>query len=92
MAPTQDMVLGCYYLTMDADAVKGQRVRVFSSEDEAILGYRLREKTGATLHELIDVEVKAWDPETESLQLERRRTTIGRVIFNQILPGPAALP
>jgi DNA-directed RNA polymerase beta' subunit len=67
VAPTQDMVLGCYYLTMDADAVKGQRVRVFSSEDEAILGYRLREKTGATLHELIDVEVKTWDAETESL-------------------------
>ena len=86
VAPTQDMVLGCYYLTMDADAVKGQRVRVFSSEDEAILGYRLREKTGATLHELIDVEVKTWDAETESLKLERRRTTIGRVIFNQILP------
>ena len=38
------------------------------SEDEAILGYRLREKTGATLHELIDVEVKAWDAETETLQ------------------------
>src|SRR6476469_10863089 len=88
VAPTQDMVLGCYYLTMDADAVKGQRVRVFSSEDEAILGYRLREKTGATLHELIAVEVRAWNPETESLQLERRRTTIRRVIFNQILPDP----
>jgi len=88
VAPTQDMVLGCYYLTMDADPIKGQRVRIFSSEDEAILGYRLREKTGATLHELIDVEVKAWNPETETLQLERRRTTIGRVIFNQILPDP----
>src|SRR5258705_2492077 len=88
VAPTQDMVLGCYYLTMDADPIKGQRVRVFASEDEAILGYRLREKTGATLHELIDVEVSAWNPETESLQLERRRTTIGRVIFNQILPDP----
>ena len=30
VAPTQDMVLGCYYLTMDADPVKGQRVRVFA--------------------------------------------------------------
>ena len=61
---------------------------MFSSEDEAILGYRLREKTGATLHELIDVEVRAWDPEAGALRLERRRTTIGRVIFNQILPDP----
>src|SRR5216110_3323857 len=84
VAPTQDMVLGCYYLTMEADPIKGQPVRIFSSEDEAILGYRLREKTGATLHELIDVEVRAWDPEAEELRLEKRRTTIGRVIFNQI--------
>ena len=88
VAPTQDMVLGCYYLTMDAEVVKGKAkpVRIFATEDEAILGYRLREKTGATLHELIEVEVKTWDLETESLRLERRRTTIGRVIFNQILP------
>jgi DNA-directed RNA polymerase subunit beta' len=86
VAPTQDMVLGCYYLTMDADPIKGQAVRIFATEDEAILGYRLREKTGATLHELIDVEVKVWDPESATLKPERHRTTIGRVIFNQILP------
>src|SRR6476646_3483997 len=86
VAPTQEMVLGCYYLTMDVVHPRSQRVRVFATEDEAILGYRLREKTGATLHELNDVEVKTWDAETETLKLERRRTTIGRVIFNQILP------
>ena len=86
VAPTQDMVLGCYYLTMDADPIKGQAIRIFATEDEAILAYRLREKTGATLHELIDVEVKSWNAETATLEVERRRTTIGRVIFNQILP------
>ena len=87
VAPTQDMVLGCYYLTMDGPAVKGKKQpRIFATEDAAILAYQLREKTGATLHELIDVEVKTWDAETESLRAERRRTTIGRVIFNQILP------
>ncbi len=88
VAPTQDMVLGCYYLTMDGPVVSGARVRVFASEDAAILGYQLREKTGITLHEPIDVEVRTWDPESASLQVERRRTTIGRVIFNQILPDP----
>jgi hypothetical protein len=56
------MVLGCYYLTMDAEVKKGRRVRVFATEEEAILGYRLREKTGATLHEPIDVEVKPGTP------------------------------
>ena len=41
VAPTQDMVLGCYYLTMDADAGQGPACpRSSPSEDEAILGYR----------------------------------------------------
>src|SRR5687767_14181453 len=88
VAPTQDMVLGCYYLTMDAAPTKSKKpVRSFASEDEAILAYQLREKTGAALHEVIDVEVQSWDAETESLREERRRTTIGRVIFNQVLPS-----
>src|SRR5438034_3205934 len=86
VAPTQDMVLGCYYLTMDAPPVKGTKVRMFASEDAAILAYRLREKTGVTLHEQAVVEVKVWDPEAGTLRVERRRTTIGRVIFNQVLP------
>jgi DNA-directed RNA polymerase subunit beta' len=87
VAPTQDMVLGCYYLTMDVVHPRSKkRVRSFASEDEAILAYQLREKTGATLHEIIDVEAQVWDAETEQLHTERRRTTIGRVIFNQILP------
>src|SRR6188472_2462854 len=87
VAPTQDMVLGCYYLTMDVAHPRSKKpVRSFASEDEAILAYQLREKTNAALHEIIDVEVQVWDAETEQLRPERRRTTIGRVIFNQILP------
>ncbi len=88
VAPTQDMVLGCYYLTMDGTGAKQKVFRTFSTEDEAILAYQLREKTKAHLHELVDVEVKTWDAESETLQIERRRTTIGRIIFNQILPDP----
>jgi DNA-directed RNA polymerase subunit beta' len=93
VAPTQDMVLGCYYLTMDATAAKSKKerekpVRSFATEDEAILAYQLRERTNAELHEIIDVEVRSWDAEAEALVTERRRTTIGRVIFNQILPDP----
>ena len=88
VAPTQDMVLGCYYLTMDGPANTDAKVCILPSEDAAILAYQLREKTGITLHEPIDVEVRSWDPESASLRLERRRTTVGRVIFNQILPDP----
>ncbi len=88
VAPTQDMVLGCYYLTMDAvETTKAKKpVRIFASEDDAILAYQSRESTGAELHEVIDTEVLQWDPEIGALRLERRRTTIGRVIFNQVLP------
>ena len=86
VAPTQDMVLGCYYLTMDGMGAKQKVFRTFATEDEAILAYQLREKTKAHLHEIVDAEVKVWDPETETLRPERRRTTIGRIIFNQILP------
>jgi len=88
VAPTQDMVLGCYYLTMDPIGKTPKKVRVFATEDEAILSYQLKEKTGVTLHEPVDAEVRVWDAETETLRAERRRTTVGRIIFNQILPDP----
>ena len=39
-----------------------------------------------TLHEPIDAEVRMWDAELEDFRPERVRTTIGRIIFNQILP------
>jgi DNA-directed RNA polymerase subunit beta' len=86
VAPTQDMVLGCYYLTMDGQDGPKKPVRLFSSEEEAILAYQLREKTAVTLHQPVEAEVLAWDPASSTLVTERRRTTIGRIIFNQILP------
>ena len=87
VAPTQDMVLGCYYLTMDADSAKRpRRVRIFATEDEAILAYQLQEKTGVTLHEPVEAEVRTWDAEAGDARARARRTTVGRIIFNQILP------
>ncbi len=88
VAPTQDMVLGCYYLTMDPIGKTPKKVRIFATEDEAILSYQLKEKTGVTLHEPVEAEVLVWDPENGGLRAERRRTTVGRIIFNQILPDP----
>src|SRR6266550_4502900 len=86
VAPTQDMVLGCYYLTMDPIGKQPKRVRLFASEDEAILSYQLKEKTGVTLHEPVEAMVQTWDPESRTLVPARRRTTVGRIIFNQVLP------
>src|SRR5687768_15298584 len=70
VAPTQDMVFGCYYLTVETPLGKGKKPRLFAGEDAAILAYQLREKTGATLHELVDVEVKSWDAEAGAFRAE----------------------
>jgi DNA-directed RNA polymerase subunit beta' len=87
VAPTQDMVLGNFYLTMDGEAgPDAPPTRRFTDEKEAVLAYQLREKTGLTLHEPIDVEVRTWDDDAGELRSERIATTVGRVIFNEILP------
>ena len=39
VCPTQDMIIGCYYLTLQRDGEKGEG-RAFSSEDEAIMAYQ----------------------------------------------------
>ena len=49
-------------------AKKKAAVRSFATEDEAILAYQLREKTGAELHEVIDLEVQGWDDEAQALR------------------------
>src|SRR5436190_7561693 len=83
VSPTQDMVLGCYYLTMDEPDPSKIKPRLFSDEDEAIRAYQLRT---VSLHQPVEAEVRSWDPETETLVTSRRATTVGRVIFNQIVP------
>jgi DNA-directed RNA polymerase subunit beta' len=83
VAPTQDMVLGCYYLTLDGPEAKGRKTRLFSSEDEAILAFQLRT---VTLHEPVEAEIRTYDDQTGTLVPSRIRTTVGRIIFNQILP------
>ncbi len=86
VAPTQDMVLGCYYLTIDRPSASGGAPRLYAGEDEAVLAYQLGEKTGLTLHEPIEAMVRVWDEEAGALVARRIVTTVGRVIFNQVLP------
>jgi DNA-directed RNA polymerase subunit beta' len=83
VAPTQDMVLGCFYLTMDKPLLEGKHPRLFSSEGEAILTYQLRE---VTLHEPVVAMVRTWDEEIGAAVERRVQTTVGRIIFNQIVP------
>src|SRR5207237_6308702 len=58
VAPTQDMVLGCYYLTLDNPEGGDRKARLFADEDEAIRAYQLRT---VSLHQPIEVEALALD-------------------------------
>ena len=80
ISPSQDMVIGCYYLTIIHDGAKGTG-RVFSSEDEAIMAYSLNQ---ITLQSPIKVRItRTFGDETGSKLID---TTLGRLIFNDALP------
>ncbi len=70
--PSQDIVLGCYYLTKSKAGDLGEG-KIFSSPDEVVLAY---ENSVLGLHAKIKVKING----------EIIDTTTGRVIFNQILP------
>jgi DNA-directed RNA polymerase subunit beta' len=74
VTPTQDMVLGTYYLTLEKPGAKGEG-KIFSSLDEATLAYDFGE---VDLHAKIKVKYEG----------ERLETTVGRLIINQRLPVP----
>jgi len=71
--PTQDMVLGTYYLTMERDDDMGEG-SCFMDDDEAIMAY---ENGAVTLHASIKVR-------RSGAQL--LETTVGRIIFNSVIP------
>ena len=78
--PTQDMVLGIYYLTLDKDNELGEG-KVFMSEDEAVLAY---DNDVVSLHAKIRVRRKmVIDGEEYSRLIE---TTVGRIILNAVIP------
>ena len=79
--PSQDMVLGIYYLTQERPGAKGEGM-VFKSVNEAILAYENQE---ATLHSRVKVRVNKTmaDGTVKTGVIE---STIGRFIFNEIIP------
>ena len=80
ISPSQDMVIGCYYLTIIHEGAKGSG-RIFSSEDEAIMAYSLGQ---ITLQSPIKVRItRTFGEETGSKLID---TTLGRMIFNDALP------
>ena len=79
--PSQDMVLGIYYLTQERPGALGEG-KVFKSVNEAILAY---ENQAVTLHSKVKVAVEKVleDGSTKNVFVE---STVGRFIFNEILP------
>lgn len=79
--PSQDMVLGVYYLTQEREGAKGEG-KFFKSVNEAIVAY---ENKIITLQSKIFVRVTK-RMEDGSLKSQIVNSTIGRFIFNEILP------
>ena len=84
--PSQDMVLGIYYLTQERPGAKGEG-KVFKSINEAILAY---ENKAITLHSKIGVRVIKTTPEGKVIT-GIVHSTLGRFIFNEILPQDLGL-
>ncbi len=84
--PSQDMVLGIYYLTQERPGAKGEG-KVFKSVNEAILAY---ENGVITLHAKIFVRVTRKTPDGEVIT-GIINTTLGRCLFNEILPQDLGL-
>ena len=79
--PSQDMVLGIYYLTQERPGVTGEG-KYFKSVNEAILAY---ENKACTLHSRIHVRMTKVNAQGEEVS-GFVESTLGRFIFNEILP------
>ncbi len=80
VSPTKDMVLGCYYLTVEKDGRKGE-AKAFSDIDEVSLAYELGQ---VDLHAKIKLRAKVLVTKRRFTKLID--TTVGRAIFNSALP------
>ena len=79
--PSQDMVLGIYYLTQEREGAEGEG-KFFKSVNEAILAY---ENKVVTLHSRIKVRMTRYDAEGNEIT-GIVESTLGRFIFNEIIP------
>ena len=79
--PSQDMVLGLYYITKPRPGAKGEGL-IFYSPEEAEIAYNERQ---AELH--AKVKVRTYDlNEQGELELKLIETTVGRILFNKVVP------
>jgi len=81
VSPTQDMVIGSYYLTIIRPGAKGEG-KVFSSMNEALMAYQ---DGDITLQSLIYIKFTGKDSEGNDYSA-LLHTTLGRCIFNEAIP------
>ena len=88
VTPSQDMVLGNYYLTMEKEGLEGEG-RVFKNANEALMAYERRE---ITLHTRIAIPVDSFKHKlfTENQKGKYLVTTVGKIKFNEIMPDSFA--
>ncbi len=80
ISPTQDMIIGCHYLTLTDPDAKGAG-RIFTDMNEALMAYQDHQ---ITLQSPIRVRVeRTFDGETDRRLID---TTLGKLIFNEIIP------
>ncbi len=80
--PSQDMVLGLYYLTKGRKGQKGEG-KTFYSPEEVIIAHN---EGKLAKHAIIKVRVNVKDKKTGELSRKLIETVAGRVIFNQVVP------
>ncbi|CAH8719140.1 DNA-directed RNA polymerase subunit beta' [Paenibacillus thiaminolyticus] len=85
VTPSQDMVLGSFYLTMDNKEAKGSGM-IFASVNEAVSAYQ---RGTASLHARVVIPARALNKTsfTDKQQEALLVTTVGRIIFNEIFPS-----
>ena len=71
--PTQDMVLGCYYLTEEKPGAPGEG-KIFKDKNEAVMAY---------YNDAVDLHARIKVRHVDGVLLE---TTVGRLIFNDVVP------
>ncbi len=79
--PSQDMVLGLYYITKQRKGAKGEGL-IFYSPEEVIIAFN---EKAVDLHAIIKVRITLTDSEGNETN-PLIETTVGRVIFNQYVP------
>ncbi|MGE5426875.1 MAG: DNA-directed RNA polymerase subunit beta', partial [Methylococcaceae bacterium] len=82
--PSQDMVLGLYYMTKPRPGAKGEGMTFYSTE-EVIIAYN---EGVVDLHAIVKVKIEDIDENGEMFK-HIIETTVGRIIFNQCVPKQA---